>query len=228
MTLTDFLDDINTQQTLAYSELAIFNPEHTVDWDKHKRKYFVQVFYHTRGHFDRLLWMRLVHASNEGDKRKILEYMAEEAGLTENGNQDSHEVLFGRFAKSVGVDLTAEVTERIGYEPFARQFNRGLIDWFTTNDPESNEAAFAAYEKLDNVDYGFLYRLAESFDLPQQAMEYFEVHRDADHFEKTSGGLPEIWQRDQEIVTEAFNYVYKHQEEMWVSLNDAMRFSPED
>jgi hypothetical protein len=101
MALNDFLLEIDSKQTNAYKKMPLFDVAQTRRWNIKTKRYFVKVFYHTRGHFDRLLWMRLVFALTVEGKRQILQYVAEEAGLRgSNGeeNRKSHEQLFERFA----------------------------------------------------------------------------------------------------------------------------------
>ena len=223
MALDTFLQEMDDKQVKVYQEISLFDTAKTSQWTEEQRKYFVKVFYHTRGHFDRLLWTRLIHAPNAETKKRMLQYMAEEAGLPDlygNQNLNSHEILFGRFAESLGIELTPELTEEEDYLPFAKEFNNGLVKWFREKDWESGVVGFSAYERLDNVDYGFMYDLARSLNLPKEALDFFIVHKQADHFDKTKGELPEVWQRDQTKVRDAFKFIYEHQQNMWKDLSD--------
>ncbi len=225
MSLDNFLQEMDDKQVKAYQEMPLFDTTQTSQWTDEQRKYFVKVFYHTRGHFDRLLWTRLVYAPSAEAKKQILHYMAEEAGLPDvHGGQNltSHEILFGRFAESLGVELTPELTEDGYYLPFAREFNNGLVRWFRTHDWESGVVGFSAYERLDNVDYEFMYDLARSLTLPEKALEFFVVHKQADHFDKTSSELPQIWEKDPVKVRDAFCFIYEHQQKMWKNLSDSV------
>src|SRR3989338_872980 len=225
MSLNDFLQEIDNKQVKAYREIPLFDNAKTSQWTKEQRKHFVKIFYHTRGHFDRLLWTRLIYAPNAEAKKRMLQYMAEEAGLPDlygNQNLNSHEILFGRFAERLGVELTHELTEEEGYLPFAKEFNNGLVKWFREKDWESGVVGFSAYERLDNVDYGFMYDFARSLNIPEKALEFFIVHKQADHFDKTSNELPEIWKRDPTIVRDAFSFIYEHQQKMWKNLSDSV------
>jgi len=225
MSLDEFLQEVNDLQVMVYKHIPLFDTAQTCQWTKEQRQHFVKVFYHTRGHFDRLLWTRLVHAPSAEAKKRLLQYMAEEAGLPDlygDQNLNSHEILFSRFAESLGVELTPELTEEDGYLPFAREFNNGLVRWFRTHDWESGVVGFSAYERLDNVDYGFMYDLVGSLNVAERALEFFVVHKQADHFEKTSGELPEIWSRDPTTVREAFDFIYSHQQKMWRRLSETV------
>lgn len=225
MTIDNFLQEIDAAQEDAYREIPLFNPEQVRRWTTDQRQYFVKVFYHTRGHFDRLLWTRFVYAPDAEAKKQILRYMAEEGGLSDlsaSVSQSSHELLFARFAEELGAPLTSEVTEQEGYVPFARRFNQGLIKWFREHDWETGQVGFAAYERLDNVDYKYMYDVAIALGVSDAALEFFRVHREADHFEKSSTMLPGVWQRDPKKVQEAFSFIYTHQRTMWQGLSDAV------
>jgi len=229
LTLDSFLLEMDRKQAGRYSMIPIFDPDEVQRWSQPEKEYFAKVFYHTRGHFDRLLWMRLSHAPTAEDKKSILGYMAEEVGLESldsDGNFRSHEELFEAFAESLGVELNAELTEERFYLPFARNFNQGLIDWFRRHDWEMQTIGFSAYERLDNVDYEFLYKIARTLGAEGDSLAYFEVHRGADHFEKTSKGLPDAWEKNPSGVKSAYDYVYSHQREMWQGLAIAMHDMP--
>ncbi len=223
--LGSFLQEMDTRQRDAYAQLDIFRPETGGRFDLQQKQYFLKVFYHTRGHFDRLLWTRLVYAPGVKEKHQILQYLAEEAGLSDletEKDQPAHEILFAAFAESVGVLLTPELTEQEAYLPFARRFNQGLVAWFREHDWQSGSIAFCAYERLDNLDYAFLYELARCFSVPETALQFFIVHQQADHFEKTSADLPKQWEQDPQRVREAFAFIYEHQRQMWQGLSEAM------
>ena len=230
-TLDAFIEKWDDIQRQRHREIPLFNPELTAQWTTTQKQYFVKTFYHTRGHFDRLLWTRLCYARTAEEKRTILGYIAEEVGLqgiddTTTAHPVSHEQLFGVFAQSMGVSLTPELTERDYYLPFAKEFSDGLIAWFRTHDSDSGNIAFPAYERLDNIDYEELYKIALSIGVSGQALAYFEVHRYADHFEKTSGKLPEYWRKNQRKVEEAFAFIGDHQLKMWKGLSDAVFYFP--
>ncbi len=94
--------------------------------------------------------------------------------------------------------------------------------WLSNHDDDSRWAAFAAYEKLDNVDYNDLHNLVKNFELPQNALAFFLVHTKVEHFEAAEKELSEIWQKNPEQVKDAFNFIGTHQNEMWQNLSDAI------
>lgn len=220
--LQNFLDELDEKQKEEYSKLDLFNPEKTKDLTEEQKKYFVKIFYHTRAHFDRLLWMRLTHAPNLEEKKKILSYLAEEAGIPDikgEKNLASHEILFERFAKSLGLVITSEITEEDGFLPFARDFSKELINWFMTNNWETQKSGFSAYERLDNIDYDFMLELAKNLGVNGKDLEFFEVHKNADHFDNVSFDLKEEFEKNPDNVKDAFNWIYSHQLKMWQNLS---------
>lgn len=222
MVLEKFLERTDAKQKEEYQKIPLFQSARVKKLSKPHKKWFVKVFYHTRGHFDRLLWTRLVYAPSVKDKKQILQYLAEEAGLENlrsNKNLRSHELLFADFALRLGVRLTPEVTEREGFLPFVHNFTNGLVEWFREHDWESGLVGFSAYERLDNVDYEFMHETAKALGARGKALTFFDVHRQADHFEQTSGSLPRIWRKNPTKVRAAFKFIYSHQLTMWQSLS---------
>lgn len=220
--LETFLKEIDERQKSAYGKIPLFDKAQTDTWTEKQKPWFVKVFYHTRGHFDRLLWTRLMNSKTEEDKQKILTYMAEEAGLEDGKSYLPHEQLFERFAKSMGVALTPEVTEREGFLPFVHDFNFNLISYFKTDDQSMGEILFMAYERLDNLDYESMYNVARALGVSGDALEFFEVHKDAKHFDKTSGNIQKLWNEDPEKVKRGFETIYANQLKMWQGLSDSV------
>ena len=70
--LESFLKEIDERQKLAYSKIPLFDKTRTDTWNEKQKPWFVKVFYHTRGHFDRLLWTRLMNSKMEEDKQVAL------------------------------------------------------------------------------------------------------------------------------------------------------------
>lgn len=221
-TLDGFLRNIDRKQNLAYSQIRLFDESEITKLTDPQKKWFVKVFYHTRGHFDRLLWTRLVNSTEKEDKIKILTYIAEEAGLEDGQNRSSHEKLFEKFANSLGVNLTPEVTEREGNLPFVQDFNFKLINWFKKSPRKMNEILFGAYEKRDNGDYEHALKTAKALGVSGEGLDFFEVHRNANHFEKTSGNLQEYWNDNPNIVKMGFQMIYANQLQMWQNLSDTV------
>lgn len=220
--LESFLRDLDTQQSHAYSQIALFNKVETDTWTKGQRQWFVKVFYHTRGHFDRLLWTRLVSAETQEEKEEILTYMAEEAGLEDGKNWPSHEKLFEQFANSLGIELTPEVTEKEGYLPFIHDFNFNLISYFKAASRDMQEVLFMAYERLDNLDYESMYKVAKNLGVSGAGLTFFEVHKNSKHFIKTSENIEKLWDKDSDQLKKSFEMIYDNQLAMWKNLSDTV------
>lgn len=192
-------------------KIDLFNSTLTQKWSMTQKHQFAKVFYHIRGHFHDFLWYLGSHAPNAKEKNLILENIAEEFG----GNSVSHEQLYFIFAESIGANLNNERTKEDNYLSFAREFNKGQLEWLMANNWESQLAAFSAYERLDNIDYSALLRLVISIGTPECGQTFFIVHNNANHFEYLSPELIKIWTQSPEVVNKAFNFIYDHQLKMW-------------
>ena len=60
----------------------------------------------------------------------------------------------------MGIDISDEVTNPLYYLPFLRKFNEGHVEFLRGNLWEGCLGAFAAYERLDNIDYTNFLNLA--------------------------------------------------------------------
>ncbi|MBX3486440.1 MAG: iron-containing redox enzyme family protein [Candidatus Paracaedibacteraceae bacterium] len=212
--VAEFMIAWEAEYVQELSKISIFNPEITVQWTKAQIEKFVRIFYHARGHFHEFLWYLGNHAENRDVKRIVLENIAEEF----NGGAASHEQMFIEFAKSHDVELKDEYIDGKSYVSAIRDFNKGHLRWLADHSAEHGFAAFSAYERLDNIDYGALAKLAESIGTSRKGLIFFNVHLKAQHFETTEGYLEEIWQNNSEAVRESFSFITYHQLQMWRSL----------
>ena len=213
--VVDFMAEWEAAYGDEIKKIAIFNPEITSKWTKAQIEKFVRIFYHARGHFHEFLWYLGNHAENREVKRIVIDNIAEEF----NGGAASHEQMYIEFAKSHDVDLTDEYVEGKTYVPEIQDFNKGHLRWLASHSAEHGFAAFSAYERVDNVDYGSLAVLAESFGTSRKGLIFFNVHLKAQHFETTEGYLNEIWEKNSDLVRESFNFITYHQLKMWRSLS---------
>lgn len=197
--------------------IDLFNPELTETLSPQQRAFFVKAFYHARGHFHDFLWFVGNHTSYEV-KQLIIDNVAEEFG----GEGRSHEQFYYEFAAAIGVDLTDEVVNETTHLPFIQDYNRAHLRWLASHDADSLLAAFSAYEKLDNPDYSNLYALGKSFELNNRGLIFFDVHRHVEHYEATMSFINQVWERNPDKVVEAFEFVGKHQLNMWRQLSDAV------
>ncbi|KTC74080.1 Uncharacterised protein [Legionella bozemanae] len=217
--LHDFLhkNDLNYRQSLT--PIPLFDPQKTSVWTCEQKKIFASIFYHLRGHFINFVWFIANFASNELTKKIILENIHEELGI---GSRFSHEMLFERFAKECDVDIHDEIINETHYVPFAKNFNKAHLQWLSEHDEEERIAAFAAYERLDNLDYPYLLQMADSINLSSPAKTFFKVHAYVTHFDSTLELIQPIWEKTPHKIIRAFHFIYTHQLQMWCNLSQQL------
>ena len=217
--LQNFLVNWDEDYQAKLSHIDIFNYSLTKHWSKEQCQFFVKVLYHIRGHFDSFLWYMGNFAPDYKTKQMILKNVHDEFGM----NGLSHEQLYFQFAQSFDVDLTYELLEETAYLHFAREYIRNQLLWLRRNDWDHRLAAFAAIERLDNVDYLNLRNIAESIGATGKALTFFNVHIKADHFEGILiAAFQELWQKKPLVAQEVFNFISDFQTSMWKSLSDAI------
>jgi len=219
-TLNQYLENWDLARRKEHSKIALFDPTLSRNLTSSEKKHFVKVFYHLRGHFHDFLWFVASHAPNAKAKRTILENIEEELG----GNRKSHEQLYFDFAHSFGVDLKDEVVNQTSYVLFAREFNRKHLEYLANSDWDGKVIAFAAYERLDNVDYADLLSLAKSIGATKEALTFFTVHAQVQHYEmaRDKFSLENLWDRNDQEVREGFSFIGDHQNQMWRDLSDSV------
>ena len=218
MQLDEFLASWDAQYVQQLNTIPLFQPELTKQWTAAQKRYFAHIFYHCRGHFHDFLWNMGNHADDNETKDVVLKNIGEEL----NGSAKSHEELYLDFEKSVGTDVRDEFVHETSYLPFAREFNHGHLNWLHVNDTNERFSAFAAYERLDNVDYVYLLHLVESLDVPREGKIFFKVHTKVEHFATTETKLTHIWATNPEKVKKAFSFIAYHQLTMWRNLSDTI------
>ncbi len=207
--------DVYYQQKMV--GIPLFDANKTSQWTNGQKAHFIKVFYHCRGHFHELMWFIVSYAPDKKSKDMILKNIADEVG--EHGL--SHEKLYGITAKAVGVDITKEYIDHETYLPFCKAFNRGHLKWLNEHNWESKISAFAALERLDNVDYLKGRALAESIGLKGKELTFFNVHIHVDHFgDVLRTALVDLWNKNPILVKEAFYFIADHQIKMWRDLSD--------
>jgi pyrroloquinoline quinone (PQQ) biosynthesis protein C len=197
--------------------LVLFRPEVTGIWSLLDKQRFASVFYHIRGYFIDFMWFIANFTESDEVKTIIMDNMREELGA--NGKL-SHEQLYANFASSCGVDIQDEIINKTNYLPFAKQYNKDHMVWLQQHNNSSRLAAFAAYERLDNIDYDYLYKLSDAMQLSEQARVFFKVHTLVEHFEPTIDLLEARWVENPSEIQEAFDFIYNHQLNMWQQLSD--------
>lgn len=219
MELQNFIEGWTEQYVAEMNTIELFNSEWTNTWGKQEKDFFVRAFYHVRGHCNNFFWFVANHTSDIRVKNVILENTDEEFGK----KLRSHEQLYLKFADEFGFDLKDELVNETTNLPFIKEFNKGHIEWLVNHNSDFQFAAFSAYEKLDNPDYNYLYNLAANISKDKSNLTFFDVHKYVEHFEATSEILNETWQKNNEIVKQAFEFIGNHQLKMWRDLGEAVK-----
>lgn len=218
-TLSSYLQEWDAKNRETHRSIPLFDPEQTRNWSSEQKIFFVKLFYHARGHFHDFLWYMGNFAPDHKQRQKVLANIAEEFGSAK-----SHEQLYFEFAKAIGADLSQEIVEEVNYLPFIRQFNKGHLNYIHTHDWDGRLCAFAAYERLDNVDYEDLYVLAKTICSDESALVFFKVHALVRHFDMADqGDLQRIWEISPEKLKSAFEFIADHQTRMWRELSSAIQ-----
>ncbi|CEK10547.1 iron-containing redox enzyme family protein [Legionella hackeliae] len=215
-TFTRFLTDVDRNYREQIEQIPLFDKTQTIHWTKKQKTYFAAVFYHLRGHFINFMWYVANFSNDPYTKKIILENIQEELGIK---NHFSHEKLYEIFAKECDLDIQDEIVNETHYLPFAKEFNKGHLRWLAAHNTNERLAAFAAYERLDNIDYAYLTELAKSLKLSKVGRAFFNVHMHVEHFEPVVGKLIPVWLESEETIKEAFNFIYTHQLQMWTELS---------
>lgn len=215
--LEDFLQAWDAYYSSLVENLELFNSNYITKWSLFQRQHFVKTFYHIRGHFHDFLWYMGNFAPNKKSKDMILQNIIDELG--DHGM--SHEKLYHLFAEQLGVDLTNEMIEQETYLPFIQEFNKGYIRWLHKHDWTTRVSAFAALERLDNVDYANTKKIAENLGVQNRGLAFFNVHMNSKHFEHVlNDEFYEVWESEPEKVKYAFDFVAKYQAGAWKALSD--------
>lgn len=214
--LNHFLTTWDNAYKNELEKIDLFKIDLTKYWSKQQKQLFTKIFYHIRGHFHDFLWHMGNHAPSTQAKQMILQNIAEEFGIKGR----SHEQLYFDFSACLGVDLNEEISSEKHYLPFARDFNKGHLEWLRTHSWEDNLIVFSAYERLDNIDYIGLYNLAKSFRLTKKELTFFSVHKYVEHFDSTLDYLYNIWLKDPIKIRNGFDFIARHQINMWKKLSD--------
>ncbi len=202
----------------SINDIPLFNKNVDLSWSKEKKQDFVKLLYHVRGHFSDFLWCIGNKAPNIKSKNIILYNYAEEFG----GNFCSHEQLYFYFAEAMGISSPKDVIDKKYYKPFLKKFNQGHLDWLKTNAWNGCLGAYAAYERLDNLDYVNLLYVAEKMGASNKGLIFFKVHSKAEHFDSTIDLLAESWLEDEETVNASFQFIAEHQVNMWKKVSNEL------
>ena len=217
LNLEEYLMSWDEHYLRAVRSIPLFDPEVTRKWVPEQRQYFVQLFFHLRGHFGEVLWALGNASPDEDFKDIILDNMRDEFG----GKGRSHEQLFQELARSLGCDLSTEYVDDKFYLPFAKLYNQSQLQAIATQDWNLSLIGFAAGEHLDSVDYAGLRGIFESFGLRSDQLAFFRAHTHSDHFSgPVIDKLRELWRQDQSQVQSVFDQVRQFQLTMWRELSE--------
>jgi hypothetical protein len=196
----------------------MFNPELSCKWSDKQKQYFAKIFYHARGHFHDFLWYIGNHADDKETKDIILRNIAEEL----NGAAKSHEQMYQDFAQDLGIDISHEFIDGQNYLDFVKDFNHGHLKWLYEHSADERFSAFAAYERLDNIDYFYLLKLVQSLKLSKKSQIFFKVHAVVEHFRPSVNKLEQIWNGPNRAINNSFSFIAYHQIKMWKKLSEAI------
>lgn len=196
----------------------LFHAPTTTRWSNAQKERLVGYLYHIRGHFHQLLWEMGNSAPTASFKEMIMDNIRDEFG----GSGLSHEVLYYLFAQHFGLDLRLELLDNQYYAEFIRRYQDTVLRWFKLAEWDAKLCAFAAIERLDNIDYTQLLGLATSLDnLNPRETAFFYIHMNVAHFsDKMKDALMLIWSKNRGIVEESFEIVLTVQTAMWQALFD--------
>ena len=214
-----FLQNWDENYFKSASDINLFKPELPQHWTLPQKQYFIRTFYHARGHFSELLWHMGSFAPSAETKEMILTNTRDEFGK----HGLSHEQLYQYFAKGWGVDLSIELLDQKWYLPCIREYIQGQLRWLMTHDWDHRLAAFAAIERLDNIDYLNLRNIAISMGTERKYLTFFNVLVNADHFDNIfATSFQKLWLKSPKLVITVFEFIKKFQLDMWKELSDAI------
>ncbi len=222
-TLKDFYGEWEANYAQAARHIPLFDRQPR-EWTGLQKILFANLFYHSRGHFYRFLWVMASQAPSFEFRSVVIRNITDELGGLKP-DDFSHEQLFFHFAKKLNPMIYYEAMRERWYLPFLRDFNESHFLHLMNAGWDAKWSMFAAYELLDNVDYENLEELAREFGLSGNDLLFFEVHRNSDHFGETFQLLEGIWDKKPIVVCKAFDYIASTQLTMWRRLSDRV-FQP--
>lgn len=215
--LKEFLEEWDKNYKARASQIDLFKSELTSQWSMAQKQLFVTTLYHQRSHFDDVLWYLGNFAPSIKEKELVLSNFREEFG----GRGKSHELLYQEFAKSMELDLIFELIDEKYYLPFLREYNYGHLNWLRKHDWTHNLALFAALERLDNIDYANLRRVAVSIDTQPRYLGFFDVHMHVTHYDEIEkSSFFELWLTESAIIKKVFAFVNDYQLAIWKRISD--------
>ena len=187
--------------------------------NKEQRARLARLLYHQRGHFDHFLFIVGQWAPSPEYRAIVLRNISDELGGLDPTHL-SHEELFLRFARELEPKILEEAIMEKSYLPFLVEFNAGHFRKLLESDWDGKWSIFSAYELLDNTDYENLYALGKRLGLAEDKLEFQKVHMQGTHFSETFDLLNGIWEKNPEAVKKGFDFIGKHQLDMWQKVSD--------
>lgn len=223
MELSSFLEEWDNYYLNLVKDIELFDPEKTKNWNKKQVEHFVRTFYHVRGHFHEFLFFLANFAPDNEGKEMVLKNITDEIGL----NHISHEKLYHIFAEQLGVEiLHSEMIEEKTNLTFIKEFNKGYINALSDVSWSDKVSAFAALERLDNVDYNNTKLIAESLGVTGTGLTFFNVHMNSKHFDHVlEDCFREAWEEDSKSCKNNFYFVADYQSKMWQQLSDEIFYN---
>lgn len=212
----DFLNDWDHRYQSVVSKNPLFDNKITASWTSQQKQLLVGYLYHIRGHFHDLLWEMGTSAPSSEYKEMIITNIRDEFG----GRGLSHEHMYFLFARHFNIELQNELVENRYYADFIREYQKTVLLWFKQQTWDKKLAAFAAVERLDNIDYANLLSLARSLgQLAPKQEAFFIIHINVAHFsEAIKASLLTTWKKSRAIIEESFAIVLDIQTAMWQDL----------
>jgi Iron-containing redox enzyme len=215
------LQEFTNRATLDYQNkvknLQLFQPEFAQNLTLEQKQKLILTFYHIRGHFYKFLWFMGSTAPNKEYKKVIMGNITEEFGSVK-----SHEQWFFEFAKEFGVDCNSEILHETHNHDWVKEYNNGHIEYILSNNWDKTWSLFSMYEMLDNTDYSNLYYLASNIGSTKKGLVFFEIHRNASHYDNCNDLLQKVWDKNPDDVVEACNFVLDYQCKMWERLGECV------
>ena len=213
--LNEFISIWEDSYKKEQSQIPLFQAGFGKNLNLEQKQKFVKQFYHVRGHFYEMLWFLGSLAPSFEYKKVVLQNITEEFG-----GKISHEQLYWDFAKELDVDIQKEILTQINNFEYIREFDFSHKKWVISQKWTTSWAAFCAYEKQDNLDYGKLYDLAKDFGVSEKGLFFFKIHAHVQHFKTTENLLQECWKSDSEAVKSGFEFIKSAQMKVWKGLSE--------
>jgi len=216
MTSDEFIYKWDQSMKKSYASMRLLGSDPVILSAEQMAK-FALVFFHVRSHFAPFLW----YVGSRVTCREMIHAICNNV-KDEFGVQISHDQLYERFAESVGADVSLEPAYERYYLDFAKRFNRGHLEWMVTKAEAAIAGAFAAYERLDNIEYPLLLDFASRHKVPKDGLAFFAVHARVTHYDDVKQSLKGYWNQDNEGVKSGFCFIREHQLEMWRHLENVI------